>query len=145
LSFNLFQTPKQQKVLLVLWIAFVAMSYCIHQAAFTSAGIALTTFTYSLVSLYVLFGVFSIGVLVTVFQVRKRNFDLVGMSFLIATTVKLMVCSLFLRPILKSVSASAAIEKINFFVLFIVFLAIETVVTILILNEKQENTSKSLK
>lgn len=145
MSFNLFQTPKQQKVLLVLWIAFVAMSYCIHQAAFTSAGITLDTFTYSLVSLYVLFGVFSIGVLVTVFQVRKRNFDLVGMSFLIATTVKLMVCSLFLRPIFKSVSTSAAIEKINFFVLFIAFLAIETVVTILILNEKRENTSKSLK
>jgi hypothetical protein len=145
LSFNLFQTPKQQKVLLVLWIAFVAMSYCIHQAAFTSAGIVLTSFTYSLVSLYLLFGLFSIGVLVTVFQVRKRNFDLVGMSFLIVTTVKLMVCSLFLRPILKSTSVTMAIEKTNFFVLFIAFLAIETVVTILILNEKQENTSKSLK
>jgi hypothetical protein len=137
LSFNLFQTPKQQKVLLALWITFVALSYFLHQAAFTSAGIVLTSFTYSLVNLYFLFGLFSIGVLVTVFQVRKRNFDLVGMSFLIATTVKLMVCALFLRPILKSISVTAAIEKTNFFMMFIVFLAIETIVTILILNEKQ--------
>ena len=137
MSFNLFQTPKQQKVLLALWIAFVAMSYCIHQAAFTSSGIVLTSFTYSLVSLYLLFGILSVGVVLTVFQVRKRNFDSVGMSFLIATSVKMMICSLFLRPILKSISATAAIEKTNFFVMFIVFLAIETGVTILILNEKQ--------
>jgi hypothetical protein len=137
LSFNLFQTPKQQKVLLALWIVFVFLSYFLHQAAFTSAGIDLTSFAYSLVSLYLLFGLFSIGVLVTVFQVRKRNFDSVGMSFLIATSVKMMICSLFLRPILKSISATAAIEKTNFFVMFIVFLSIETSVTILILNEKQ--------
>lgn len=121
----------------MLWMAFVALSYGVHKTAFTSAGINLDTFTYSLLSLYLLFGVFSIGVLVTVFQVRKRNFDSVGMSFLIVTTLKLMVCSLFLRPILKSISITAPIEKINFFVLFIVFLAIETSITILILNEKQ--------
>ena len=137
MSFNLFQTPKQQKVLLALWIAFVALAYCVHQAAYTSAGIALNTSTYSLFTLHLLFGILSIGVVLTVFQVRKRNFDLVGMSFLIATSVKMMICSLFLRPILKSISVTAAIEKTNFFVMFIVFLAIETGVTILILNEKQ--------
>ena len=137
MSFNLFQTPKQQKVLLALWIAFVTLAYCVHQAAFTSAGIALNVFTYSLVSLYLLFGILSVGVVLTVFQVRKRNFDSVGMSFLIATSVKMMICSLFLRPILKSISVTAAIEKTNFFMMFIVFLAIETIVTILILNEKQ--------
>lgn len=122
---------------MLLWIAFVFLSYCIHQVVFVFLGIAVDTFTYSLVSLYFLFGVFSIVILGTVFQVRKRNFDSVGMSFLIVTTVKMIVCSLFLRPILKSISVTAAVEKTNFFVLFIVFLAIETSVTILILNEKQ--------
>ena len=72
-----------------------------------------------------------------VFRVRSRNFDLLGMSFLIVTTLKMLICFLFTRPILKSTAFSASIEKTNFFVMFIVFLAIETVVTIRILNEKQ--------
>jgi hypothetical protein len=100
-------------------------------------GIVADAFSYSLLSLYLFFGIFSIFLLLTVFQVRTRNFDLVGMSFLIVTSVKMMVCFLFVRPILKSISVTAPIEKINFFVMFIVFLAIETTVTILILNEKQ--------
>ncbi len=137
MSINLFQTPKQQKALLAFWIAFLTLSYFIHQVAFASAGITLNTFRYSLLSLYFLFGVLSIGVLLTVFHVRKRNFDSVGMSFLIATSVKMTICYFFLRPILRSISTTAAIEKTNFFVMFIVFLAIETSVTILILNEKQ--------
>lgn len=70
-------------------------------------------------------------------RVRSRNFDLLGMSFLIVTTLKMLICFLLARPILKSTTISASIEKTNFFVMFIVFLAIETVVTIRILNEKQ--------
>lgn len=145
MSFNLFQTQKQQKAALVIWVAFVVLSYCIHQFTFAQTGIDTTKFTYSLLSLYFLFGFFSILVVLTVIQVRKRNFDLVGMSYLIVTTIKMMICGLFLRPILKSVSSTIAIEKTNFFVMFIVFLAIETGVTLLILNEKQQNSSKSVK
>lgn len=70
-------------------------------------------------------------------RVRSRNFDLLGMSFLIVTTLKMLICFLLARPILKNTAISATIEKTNFFVMFIVFLAIETVVTIRILNEKQ--------
>lgn len=72
-----------------------------------------------------------------VLRVRSRNFDLLGMSFLIVTTLKMLTCFLLARPILKNTAISATIEKTNFFVMFIVFLAIETVVTIRILNEKQ--------
>lgn len=141
MSFNLFQTSRKQKRLLFLWIAFVALSYCIHLAAFTSAGIVPNTFTYPLSSLYLLFVALSAAVLLTVFQVRKRNFDFIGMSFMIATSIKIMICFIFIRPILKSISATAAIEKTNFFVMFVVFLAIETVVTIRILNDKHKNTN----
>jgi hypothetical protein len=87
--------------------------------------------------LYLFFGLFSIGILLTVFQISARNFDLTGMSFLIVTTLKILACFVFVRPILKSISVTATIEKINFFGMFIVFLSIETLVTIVILNEKQ--------
>ena len=137
MSLQLFQTPKQKKGGLALWIALVVLSYFVHQYFFESMGITVGAFSHSLLSLYLFFGIFSIILLLTVFQVRSRNFDLVGMSFLIVTSVKMMTCFLFVRPILKSISDTASIEKTNFFVMFIVFLAIETVVTIRILNEKQ--------
>jgi hypothetical protein len=42
-----------------------------------------------------------------------------------------------LYPILHLPGAEAKIEKIDFFIVFALFLAIETVVTIRILNNKQ--------
>ena len=137
MNFLLFKTSKQQKLGLVFWIALLSLSYLVHQFVFDSTGIAQDSFSYSLVSLYLFFGVFSIVLMVIIFRVRSRNFDLLGMSFLIVTTIKMLICFLLVRPILKSTAVSASIEKTNFFVMFIVFLAIETVVTIRILNEKQ--------
>jgi hypothetical protein len=44
-----------------------------------------------------------------------------------------------LHPILAISLPKTAIEKINFFVVFIYFLAIETLATIRILNNTQQN------
>lgn len=137
MSFQLFPPTQQQKQGLALWIALVTLSYLVHQYLFKLMEISTEDFSYSLLSLYLFFGIFSIVLMVALFQIRSRNFDLLGMSFLIVTTVKMMTCFVFVRPILKSISATSGIEKINFFVLFIVFLAIETLVAIRILNEKQ--------
>ncbi|MEN9876734.1 MAG: hypothetical protein RLZZ529_1731 [Bacteroidota bacterium] len=137
MSFQFFPLTQQQKKGLALWIALVTFSYFVHQYLFELMEISTKDFSYSLLSLYLFFGIFSIVLRVVLFQVRSQNFDLVGMSFLIVTTVKMMTCFVFVRPILKSISATSGIEKINFFMLFIVFLAIETLVTIRILNEKQ--------
>lgn len=137
MSFQLFPPTQQQKQGLSLWIALVTLSYFVHQYLFELMEISTEDFSYSLLSLYLFFGIFSIILLVALFQIRAQNFDLVGMSFLIVTTIKMLICFLLARPILKSTAVSASIEKTNFFVMFIVFLAIETVVTIRILNEKQ--------
>ena len=137
MSFQLFPPTQQQKQGLALWIALVALSYFVHQYLFELMEISTEDFSYSLLSLYLFFGIFSSILLVALFQIRAQNFDLVGMSFLIVTTLKMLICFLLVRPILKSTAVSASIEKTNFFVMFIVFLAIETVVTIRILNEKQ--------
>ena len=137
MSFQLFPPTQQQKQGLSLWIALLTLSYFVHQYLFELMEISTEDFSYSLLSLYLFFGIFSIVLMAIVFRVRSRNFDLLGMSFLIVTTLKMLICFLLVRPILKSTAVSASIEKTNFFVMFIVFLAIETVVTIRILNEKQ--------
>jgi hypothetical protein len=46
-------------------------------------------------------------------------------------------CYLILKPILQLNTHDNSLEKINFFMIFALFLTIETVLTIRILNRKQ--------
>ncbi len=88
-------------------------------------------------TLYLLFVAMSILVFIVVLKVKGRSFDNVGMSFLLATTVKMVFCYLILNPILRINSHDNSLEKVNFFGIFVLFLTIETVLTIRILNKKQ--------
>ena len=63
--------------------------------------------------------------------------DNVGMSFLLATSIKMILCFIILRPLLKVSNEINALDKKNFFVTFILFLIIETMLTIRILGKKQ--------
>lgn len=136
MKFQLLPNTKH-KIAILIWTVLIILSYFAHRFVFELMEIRSDSLSYSLLSLYLFFGLFSIGILLTVFQISARNFDLTGMSFLIVTTLKILACFVFVRPILKSISVTATIEKINFFGMFIVFLSIETLVTIVILNEKQ--------
>jgi hypothetical protein len=53
------------------------------------------------------------------------------------TFIKMGISYILLNPILNSSSQFLKVEKINFFITFALFLTIETVVTIRILNNKQ--------
>lgn len=94
-------------------------------------------FVYSIPLLYTFFFLFS-GILILILEkVKQNNIDTVGYTFLLLTTLKMVVAYLFLRPILSGDLPKTPTEKINFFVIFIYFLAMETYVTIRILNNKQ--------
>ena len=97
---------------------------------------AALNFYYSIPFLYLLYFMFSVIILSFLFKVSKSNFDNVGMTFLISTSIKMVVSYFVLRPILNSTEEST-IEKVNFFIIFILFLAIETVITIRLLNKNQ--------
>lgn len=88
----------------------------------------------------VVFGFFflcSILILFILIQVKTKNIDNVGYTFLLVTFIKMALSYAILYPILHSGNINARIEKINFFVIFALFLAIETAVTIRLLNEKK--------
>lgn len=70
-------------------------------------------------------------------KVKEKNIDNVGYTFLLVTCVKMGLSYLLLSPILNSGNVNLRYEKINFFFIFAFFLAIETVVTIRMLNTKQ--------
>jgi hypothetical protein len=94
-------------------------------------------FVYSVEMLFAFFAVSSALIVSTLNFIGKKSINNVGYSYLLLTTLKMGVAYFFLKPILSFDLPKTAVEKTNFFLIFIYFLIVETVVTIRILNNKQ--------
>ena len=92
---------------------------------------------YSLLELYGFFLGCSLGILFLLILVKSKSIDNVGYTFLLLTCIKMAIAYAFLTPVLKIEDQNGTFEKSNFFVVFALFLAIETMATIRILNNKQ--------
>jgi len=79
----------------------------------------------------------SLIILLILIKVKTKNIDNVGYTFLLLTCIKMAISYTVLSPILHSGNPNVRIEKVNFFIIFALFLAIETIVTVRILNNKQ--------
>jgi hypothetical protein len=128
---------KYKPVFTILKISFAL--YILHKLLFLvfKSQLKTETFYYSLEVLYIFFTTSSMLILFILVKVKERSLDNVGMTFLLITSVKMIFCYIMVRPIFNSLNQNITIQKINFFTLFILFLAIETIVTIRILNNKQ--------
>ncbi|MDN3678406.1 hypothetical protein QWY90_13915 [Flavobacterium paronense] len=94
-------------------------------------------FIYSTPLLYVLFAILSMAIVFALAKVKEVALNYVGYAFLAFTTLKMVIAYALLRPIIHIHLAKTPTEKMNFFFIFIYFLAIETYLTIRILNNKQ--------
>ena len=94
-------------------------------------------FYFSLETIYVFFSFSSIIIVSILLFVKNKSKDNVGNTFMLITCLKMGVSYFLLNPILNSGNQNIGIEKINFFVIFALFLALETVVTARILNNNQ--------
>ena len=90
----------------------------------------------SLEFIYFVFTLFSVVILTTLIIVEKKNKDIVGMTFMLITTFKAALSYFIFSNVISSDNENK-IERINFFVVFILFLIIETLITIRLLNKKQ--------
>jgi glucose uptake protein GlcU len=127
---------KNYKPLLYI-LFFAAAAYLVHKMIFSALKIEEEHFYYSLETLYVLFFALSISIMFVILKVKERSFDNVGMSFLLATSIKLIVSGIILKPLLQLSNQIDTIQKKNFFAIFILFLAMETILTIRLLNKKE--------
>jgi hypothetical protein len=80
--------------------------------------------------------VFSIVILGVLIKISIKNKEQLGYAFLFFTSAKMAASYFFARPIIRH-SAENPTEKVNFFVIFILFLAIEAYYTARLLNNKQ--------
>lgn len=113
------------------------LAYIAHKTVFFILKIDDTLFVYPIETLYIMFYGMSFIIFMILLKVKEVRFDSVGMTFMLITSIKLIFCYLILKPILQTKTIENSIEKIDFFMTFILFLTIETVLTIRILNEKQ--------
>ena len=94
-------------------------------------------FVYSIPVLYGIFMFFSLLIVFILMKVKEVMINSVGYAFFAFTTLKMAFAYLLLRPIIHTHLPKTPTEKMNFFIVFIYFLAIETILTIRILNNKQ--------
>ncbi len=91
-------------------------------------------FYYSIPLLYFVFFILSSIILIVVSKISEKNFDNTGMVFIIATSIKMVFAYFLLRPILYT--QDNKVEKINFFIVFMLFLLLETILATKIFNKK---------
>lgn len=118
---------------------FSVIIYSIHKLVFflNSANLKLNSFSFSVEIIYGFFLACSLSIIFILIKVNEKNIDNVGQVFLLVTCIKMALSYAFLYPILHSKNINVRIEKVNFFVVFALFLIIETIVTARILNNKQ--------
>ncbi len=91
---------------------------------------------HNLGTLYFFFWVCAALIIFISHTAYSKSPDNTGYIFVGLTLVQMGFSYLMLRPILEGGDA-ARFEKINFFIIFILFLVIETALTIRLLNNKQ--------
>jgi hypothetical protein len=128
---------KYRPFLEVLFVA--AIAFGVHKLVFYwyADNPKFTGYYYTIETLYAFFTCCSLCIVFMLVKVKSKSIDYVGYTFLLLTSVKMVVSYVFLLPVLQATNANGTSEKINFFMVFALFLAIETTVTIRILNNKQ--------
>jgi len=128
---------KYQPILEVFLLSVVV--YLVHKLVFFSNenNPKFQNFHFPIEVVYGFFFLCSLVILLILIKVKGKNIDNVGYTFLLVTFVKMALSYVVLSPILHSGNPNVKIEKLNFFVIFALFLTIETIVTARILNNKQ--------
>jgi hypothetical protein len=121
------------KPLLIISTPIFILHYLLFE--FTSLNEFQKDFYYSIPFLYLLFFILTKISLFVIVKVSQKNFDSTGMTFMLNSTIQTIIAFLIAKPLLNS-NATTSLEKANYFFIFILFLAIETVISIKILNKK---------
>lgn len=87
--------------------------------------------------MYSFFWVAAVLVIFIVHVVHAKNHDNTGYAFMGVTLLQMGGAYFMVKPFLNVEGGAAQLERTNFFIVFLLFLAIETLITIRLLNNKQ--------
>ncbi len=128
---------KYQPIIEVIFLSILV--YSLHKLIFflNENNPKLQGFHFPIEVVYGFFFSCSLSIILILMIVKQKNIDYVGYTFLLVTCIKMALSYIVLTPILNSGNLNLRIEKIDFFIIFALFLTIETIVTVRILNIKQ--------
>ncbi len=119
-------------------LALSAFAFIVHWLVFyffmNSVG---ASFQFPLWMLYCFFGGCGTLITFTSIVVKYYSIDSVGQAFLLTTFIEMLLCFAVFYPKLNTGNHELGTERANFIIVFLLFLTIETVVTIRLLNKKQ--------
>jgi len=119
-------------------LVFSGLAFALHMLLFQFLFSGRdANFLYSLPELYGFFFACSFAILLILIRMKQKNIDSVGNTFMLLTCLKMVIAYFLLHPILNSAHSEIAAEKANFFIIFALFLTIETAVAIRLLNQTQ--------
>jgi len=129
----------------LLEISLISISvYALHKLFFfLNENNKFHNFYFPIEVIFLFFFGCSIIILLILIKVKEKNIDNVGSVFLLVTCIKMAISYALLYPIIHSGNQNVKTEKFDFFIIFALFLAIETIVTIRILNNKQKITKNT--
>lgn len=93
-------------------------------------------FHYPVYTVYLFFFILSLVLLFILIKINETKPEQLGFVFLVLISIKFALSYIFLLPVLRDNTESAYMEKINFFMIFIAFLAVEVVLASRLLNKK---------
>ncbi|GEM56389.1 hypothetical protein B0A58_04565 [Flavobacterium branchiophilum NBRC 15030 = ATCC 35035] len=96
-----------------------------------------TTFLFSLETIYMYFIAIAATIALILSILNEKNNYIVGYTFLALTTIQMASSYYFIYEFDQVAKSDLKIEKINFFIIFVLFLAIETSTTARMLNKNQ--------
>lgn len=133
---------KYQPILEISLISVVV--YALHKLLFfLNENSKFHNFYFPIEVIYLFFFCCSIIILLILIKVKEKNIDNVGSVFLLVTCIKMAISYALLYPISHSGNQNVKTEKFDFFIIFALFLTIETIVTIRLLNNNQQITKKA--
>ena len=129
-------TLKNYQPLLNLLLVSIAV-FGLHEAFFFILGVKeIPGFQLLLFRVYAFFTLCSAIIIFILIKVKQKSIDHVGSSFLLLTCLKMGGAYVFLKQISHPEATYAGMERANFFIVFAIFLAIETLLTIKLLNKR---------
>ncbi|MCB9425846.1 MAG: hypothetical protein H6584_02280 [Flavobacteriales bacterium] len=121
----------------LLWVALIGtLSGVIHyllSVLFIDSE-TIISFTYPIYVLYAVFITASLIIVGTIIALHKKYKEQIGYVFLLLTSIKMGLSYVMTLPIIEKSEVSVKTEKINLFVVFILFLVIEVIHTIKVLQ-----------
>lgn len=119
---------------------FILFLYSFHSILFYATDFKKEEFLFqfSLNFLYLFFGIVAVLIATILLVVKSKSIDNLGMVFMIVTTLKMCITFFVFKPIMHPTSTNySTIEKPNFFIVFTLFLILETLFGIWLLNKKE--------